>query len=426
MLIPIGGLQQTTNYRVVIPFYAYASISFIVGTILLLLHTSVLKGHYFNPKTLAIVHTMALGWGTMIILGASHQLLPVLIESKLDSDPLAYLTLGSTAIGIPLLVYGFYTFQLGLILQIGAVLVNVGVGLYVVNVFVSAFKGVSRNVHAWFMMAASLWLLSTTFFGMLLVFNFTKSVLNEGSVYYLSLHAHMGLMGWFLMMVFGVGSRLIPMFLISKYKSDRTLWWVFGLLNASLISFVLFKLMEAPLKFYCFTALTVLAGITLFGHYCYHSYKVRIRKAVDEQMKTSLFSVAQMLLPVLIMIYSIAVLPDGATVQLATLYGFCILFGWITAIILGMTFKTLPFIVWNVVYYKKAHKGKTPAPKDLFHEKIYRGMQITYLLGFVVFALGLLFKISYLLQGGAVLLLLSALLYTVNTGKIIFHQPTKL
>jgi hypothetical protein len=47
-------------------------------------------------------------------------------------------------------------------------------------------------------------------------------------------------------------------------------------------------------------------------------------------------------------------------------YGFIIFFGWITAIILGMTFKTLPFIVWNKVYHQQAGKGKTPNPKDLF------------------------------------------------------------
>ncbi len=102
----IGGLQQTTNYRVVLPFYIYASASFLMATLLLFLRTDLANDHYFYPPTLAITHIMALGWGTMIILGASHQLLPVLIEGKLDSDKLAYATFGFTSIGIPILVIG--------------------------------------------------------------------------------------------------------------------------------------------------------------------------------------------------------------------------------------------------------------------------------------------------------------------------------
>ncbi|HMW94063.1 MAG TPA: hypothetical protein PKE67_04135, partial [Chitinophagales bacterium] len=72
-----NGLQQTTSYKVVIPFYVYAAVSLLIGTILLFFHTDIAHQHYFHPYTLAITHTMALGWGTMIIFGASHQLLPV-------------------------------------------------------------------------------------------------------------------------------------------------------------------------------------------------------------------------------------------------------------------------------------------------------------------------------------------------------------
>src|SRR5690606_26509608 len=168
----IGGLQKTTNYKVVLPFYIYASLGFLLGTILLLCHTEVVGVHYFNPQTLAITHTMALAGGTMIIFGASHQLLPVLVEGKLGSDRLAYLTFWLTAIGIPLLIYGFYVFDMGLLMQIGAILINLGVICYLANVLGSSFKSNRRNVHAWYVITAALWLFATTFFGLLLVLNF--------------------------------------------------------------------------------------------------------------------------------------------------------------------------------------------------------------------------------------------------------------
>ena len=108
------------------------------------------------------------------------------------------------------------------------------------------------------------------------------------------------------------------------------------------------------------------------------------------------------------------------------LYGFCIFFGWITAIILAMTFKTLPFIVWNKVYHDKAAKGKTPAPKELFSEKLFKGMKIFYLSGFGLFIPGIIFLNNILLIAGAAALLLAALSYAGNVARIILHKPKSL
>jgi cbb3-type cytochrome oxidase subunit 1 len=125
-----GNIQKTTSYRIVLPFYLYAALAFLVACIMLLLFNDALQFHHFNPKTLAITHIMALGWGTMIILGASYQLVPVLIEGKLYSNFMAYLSFAFAGSGIPLLVYGFYSFDMGLAMQLGGILINLANFLY--------------------------------------------------------------------------------------------------------------------------------------------------------------------------------------------------------------------------------------------------------------------------------------------------------
>ncbi len=423
MIAPsLMGLQKTTNYKVVLPFYIYAALSFLAATVLLLLNTDITAAHYFHPKTLAITHAMALGWGTMIILGASHQLLPVLIEGELNSDLLAYLTFGFTAIGIPLVVYGMYHLDWANTVRIGAILVNTGVLFYVINVFLSAFKSKRRNVHAWYIIAASLWLLSTTGFGLLLVYNFNIPIFNSNSVDYLSIHAHLGLVGWFLLLVIGVGSRLIPMFLISKYTNNKLLWWIFFLIHAALISFLFFKIMDWNTSWFYVSIALALAAILFFVGFIRQSYAVRIRKGVDEQMKASLIAVLQLLFPFVALIISLLFLPSDKFPQMALLYGFCILFGWITAIILGMTFKTLPFIVWNRVYRKRA-VGKTPVPKELFSEGIYNAMLWFYLGGFILFIFGVWMSFILITKIAAAALLLTAVLYTLNVFKTLLHKP---
>jgi hypothetical protein len=350
-------------------------------------------------------------------------LVPVLIEGKLFSNALAYLSFSLAALGIPLLVYAFYTFSMGSIAQCAAILINAAVVSYLVNLAISIAKSKKENIHAVFVFTAVLWLLLTTIVGLLLVYNFTLNILPASSQYYLSLHAHMGIIGWFLLMIIGTGSRLIPLFLISKYNKTSLLWLIYILINIGLLSFIFIFLYSDQIFFYLLPAAAIGTALIMFGYYCYQSYRQRIRKQVDDQMKISLLSVMMMAVPVIIMISTIALLLiSGQNIKLVLLYGFSIFFGWVTAIIFGMTFKTLPFIVWNKVYHHKAGLGKTPNPKDLFSSKLFTAMGIAYLAGLVLFATGILISNFFLLKSGTVFLLITAVLYNWNVFKVIMHK----
>ncbi len=420
-------LVKNTSHKVVLPFYLYASISFLFSTILLFFSTEAFTQHYFHPQTLAITHSMALGWGTMIILGASHQLVPVLIEGRLYSIKLGYASFFLAGIGIPLLVYGFYFFAMGWQAQWGGIFINAAIIAYLLNLTISMVKSKKENVHAVFVFTAVLWLLLTTLVGLLLAFNFTAAILPKGSLHYLSLHAHMGIVGWFLLLVIGVGSRLIPMFLISKYSNTKLLWVIYGLINGGLIAFLISFLYFSNTSFYFLSVLAILLAIALFGYYCYQSFKQRIRKQVDEQMKISLLSIGMMLLPVVLLILIIGLLLAGsANTKLVLAYGFIVFFGWLTAIIFGMTFKTLPFIIWNKVYHLQAGLGKTPNPKDLFSSPVFYAMGIAYLCGFGLFITGIFTANIVVLKMATLLLILAALLYNWNVIKLFMHKSARL
>jgi len=416
---------KTTSYKVVLPFYSYAAFAFLVATILLFLSAGDITKHYFHPHTLAITHIMALGWGTMMILGASHQLVPVLIEGKLYSNILAYVSFTLAAVGIPLLVCGFYAFDMGLHTQCGGILIVLAIITYLINLAVSMVKSRHINVHTFFVLTAALWLLAAATVGLLLLYNFTYLLMPKSSLNYLPLHAHIGIVGWFLLLVMGVGSRLIPMFLISKYNNIRQLWWIYGLINGGLLAFVFIFLYSDSKLLLSIPLLAVATGIAFFVNFCSKVYQLRIRKKVDDQMKVSLLSVLMMLLPVifLVIIVILMILSPKENIYLIITYGFIVFFGWITAIILSMTFKTLPFIVWNKVYHHLAGKGKTPNPKDLFSNTVFKWMSVVYILGFVLFTAGILLHSTISLQFASALLLLTALLYNWNVIKLLVHKP---
>ncbi|MFC0771334.1 cytochrome C oxidase subunit I [Terrimonas alba] len=413
-----------TTHKVVLPFYIYAALAFLGSTVLLVFSSPAFSQHYFHPHVLAITHAMALGWGTMIILGASHQLVPVLIETKLFSNGLAYLSFVLAALGIPLLVYAFYVFNIGWPARWGGILINAAILVYLINLALSISKSKQENVQAVFVFTAVCWLLVTTALGLILVYNFSYPLLSNESLNYLPLHAHLGIIGWFLLLIMGVGSRLIPMFLISTYENTKLLWCIYALINGGLLSFIGLFIYFPKSSFFLVALSLVVMALLLFGYYIYQAYKQRIRKHVDKPVKISLLSVLMTMLPLMIlfiiMVFSMTVTDNT---RLVLTYGFTIFFGWITAIILGMTFKTLPFIVWNKIYHEKAGMGKTPDPKELFDQKIFAVMVVIYIAGFILFAAGIMLSYLFILKSSAILLLAAALLYNLNVFKIVKHRP---
>lgn len=423
--VPVSSVaQKTTSHKVVLPFYGYAAASLFAAALLILANSAAFTGHYFHPRILAITHILALGWATMIILGASHQLVPILVEGSLYSEKLAMASFILAGLGIPLLSYGFYYFEMGWPAKWGGRLVVLAILCYLINLFKSISRGKQDNVHALFVFTAGLWLFITAFFGLVLVYNFTYTLLSEDTLHYLPLHAHTGILGWFLLLVMGVASRLIPMFLISKYRNPRLLWLIYLLINTALLGFFFLYLSTVLINLIFIPALMVLAAVFLFIYYCYRAYQARLRKRVDPQVRISLFSVGLLALPWMLLLILIGLLlrNGGEQTSLVLAYGFLVFFGWITAIILGMTFKTLPFIVWNKTYHHLAGIGRTPNPKDLFHDGIFRVMVLAYLAGLIFFTAGILAVQLFLLQAGAVLLLGTAAMYNWNVFKLLFHK----
>lgn len=424
MFGPVVNPTKTTSPKLILPFYVFASLFIIVAAVLLFLSADAFTSGYFQPKILAITHSMALGWGTMMILGASHQLVPVLIENKLYSNTLGYFSFSLTAVGLILLIWSFYHFDFGLAAQTGALMILVAFIFYLINLIASAVKSKHKNVHATFVITGTLWMIITITLGVLLVFNFNSSVLSHASYYYLPLHAHLGIVGWFLMLVMGVGSRLIPMFMISKYINEKELWTIYYIMNAALILFYVSFILKPSKIYFLVSTLLVIVAVAIFIRHCFRAYKVRIRKKVDPQVRISIFSAFMMLVPAVILLILLYMKPTGIENfdRLALIYGFLIFFGWITAIIFGMTFKTLPFILWNKKFHRKAGKRKTPTPKDMFSQKIFKIMAIFYFSGLIVFIIGIIFANVLILEIGAGLLVVASILFNTNVFKMIFFK----
>jgi len=422
----LNGLKTNNapHSSVVVPHFIFGAISFFIVAVMLVLSGAGLLEVYFNTKLIAITHMAILGWATMIIFGALYQLIPVVFETALFSEKLAKITFWMTAFSAVFLSYSFWVASFSMLLPYASVCMFVSLLLFVINVLLSYRESEIKNWSSKFVIAAIIWLLATELLGTLIALNFKFNFLTETHIYYLKIHATIGLIGWFLLLIIGVGSTLVPMFLISHQLNHNKLKASFYLINVGLLGIAInwFLVNSSILLGVCW--LMVAIGVLFFVSFIYDSYKKRMRKKLDIGMRYSMLAVASVLLP--IVISSVLILGVDVEYELLSriiiFYGFSILFGFITTLILGQTYKTLPFIIWLEKYKKLVGKTKTPLPRELYSEKI-ASIQFYLYLGFIItMPIGILLNNLLLVKAGSIALLVVAILYNINILKIILHK----
>jgi hypothetical protein len=417
--------QHPALYKLVVSHYLASALSFVAMAIMLLFASSALNGHYFHPKLLAITHTAALGWGTLIIFGACYQLLPVILETELHSHKLGWVSLTLFFTGMVLLVCAFWTFDPGLCMQSGSLLVLTGTVVFGLNAFLTARKVKKPGIYQEFIITSCIWLLATAILGTLMVFNFQYAFLHTDHLQFLKLHAHMGIGGWFLLLIVGVSSKLIPMFLVSTKQKTGYLSACYYLINTALILFLIDTYLKGLNSKTYFIAVLAIAGIFCWMAYVFHCFKSRMRKSFDLPIWHTLLSLGLLLISVVVLPFIIfyQLKADPLSVKNTNLYGTLLFMGWITALILGQTFKTLPVIAWIKHYHHLAGKSTIPLPADLFNTKILQLQLLAFSLFSGSFYLGLIFQLDVLLKTGLLCFLITSILYIINIFIIILHKP---
>ena len=108
--------------------------------------------------------------------------------------------------------------------------------------------------------------------------------------------------------------------------------------------------------------------------------------------------------------------------QWTMLYGTLLFMGWITSIILGKTFKTLPFIIWNGHYKHLSGKVKVPLPKHLYSEKLTIWQFRIFIAALLVLVTGIIAQYLPVIRIGLLLWLAVSVLYCVNVFKLLLHK----
>jgi hypothetical protein len=234
-------------------------------------------------------------------------------------------------------------------------------------------------------------------------------------------HAHLGMLGVFIMLIVGISYKLIPMFTLSDVQSAFRAWASILLLNLGLAGSFFTVLLRSPWKL--LFAAVVVAGLVFYAVEMRFILKARKRQTLDWGLKyflTAIWLLAP--LSLLALVLSWPGLPlNQFTGQLENVYGLTAILGVVVLAIMGMLYKILPFLVWFGTYSKHIGASKVPSLADLYSPAIQAAQYFTYVAALVIAGAGTVLGSGLWVRIGFGLFALAFGLFAVNAVKMLRH-----
>ena len=404
-----------------------------------------LASYHYNQSVIAVTHLFVLGWICSVIMGAMYQLVPVALETKLYSERLARWQFAFHLIGFVGMVWAFNVWDLKQVGHFGSVLA-VGVGLFVYNIARTLWRVPKWNVTATAIAASLVWLSLAVLAGLFVAAakctyetvtvsapatpasalliglrSVAGFVAQFDAISTMHAHAHLGSVGFFILLIIGVSYKLVPMFTLSEVQSPRRAAWSIALLNFGLAGSFVTILLRSPWKL--IFALVMIAALAVYAWELAAILRARNRRKLDWSIKYFLTAIV-FLLPtgVLAIVLSWPGLPATVfTGQLENVYGFLGFFGVVTFAIIGMLYKIIPFLVWFKSYSQRIGHAKIPALADLYSARLQAVGYWSFLAGITITCAAALFSNENGVRSGCSLLMASALALVLNIGVILSH-----
>ena len=384
-------------------FTAYAAFG---GALLVLIIDPTIPGaSFYQPRVVALVHLLTLGWLTGSILGSLYIVGPLALRVPMRVDKGDWIAFASFVIGASGMVSHFWLnsydgMAWSAVLVIGAVTWVAGGVLGGLRKATIAWGVRLHIVLAWlnFLAAAAL--------GMLLGLDHSRGFLSVSPLAAMFAHAHLAAVGWVAMLVFGLAYRLIPMTLPAAMPAGRSLAISAILLEIGLAALVTTLVLESRLV--PLAAMILVSGVVAFAAQVRGILKGRLpRPAALPRRDWSTWQVHMAMTWALTAVLIGLTLAFGAgdelRLPLMWAYGVAGLIGFLAQMVIGMQGRLVPLYAWYRVY---AATGTAPslAANALPSAPWARSIFLCWAVAVPLLAWGLPVANHLLIRTGAVLL----------------------
>lgn len=406
---------------------------------------SILATYHYNQFVIAATHLMVLGFAGTIIMGVIYQLASLAFEVELHSVRLAQWQFIVHLISFVGMIWMFRIWDMKQVGHFGSGLA-LGVALLAYNVARTLWRMPKWNVIAVSVAAAVFWFGVAVFVGLSVAaakcaydateglatvegvrqfvggLRITAQVVSHfDAISLMHAHAHIGVVGFFIMLIVGLSYRLIPMFALTRIQNRRRAALSILLLNLGVAGAAVTIALRSAWK--PVFAGVIIGGLIVFALEVRAMLKARTTARLDWGLKSFLVAL-WLLLPssVLALILSWPELPPTQFYgMLENVYGFVGLFGVVTLAIFGMLHKILPLLVWLEVYCHHAGRARIPAVNAMISERIQFSGLIIYLAGLAIISMAILRGNELCVRFGAGLLLVGVGCFGTNICRVLSH-----
>lgn len=328
-----------------------------------------LGGNFYAPHLLAFTHLNTIGVIAAVVVGASYQLVPVVLQIPLSSVRLGRVSFWLLLPGLLLFLPGlFTTWRPGL--AIGSSLVFAGLLVYLAVMLQTLRQAPRLDVVGWHIALSLVGLGGGVVLGLLLALNKGVGFLGTLTLPLLAGHATLMIGGWVAVLLGGVAYRLAGMFTLSEDRLwTRVAWVELALSCAGAWSLALALALSAPRPVLVASAMLLVGGQALFGIQLVHLYRVRRRRGFDVHIPFALVAVASGVGAAVLLAASL-VAGVGATSRLWTLVVWLALAGLLETAIQGFFYKIATFLVWLHRYAPRAGRQKVPRLEELYDQRL--------------------------------------------------------
>lgn len=414
-----GPMALVDGARLPLAFIGFGLAAFAAAACWLTLETWRGIPSLHHPRIVGLAHLWLPGFLLSICLGASYQLLPVLLGSPLPVSAtwrwihLLLHTAGALSLVTGLATGNYVGAAIG-----GSAIAAGACGLLIVTV--RTFRASRRrDAVALSLPLSAGWLAATTSAGLILAANRHHPFLPWSVLDLLKAHAHLGLGGYFLTLIQGVSFQLVPLFTLGQLQHPERV--ARGLLASQVgLAMLIPGLAWAQPGLRIAGAGLVIIGLAFSGSALVRTLAARRRQPVDASLRGYLAGLGLLATGA---IGGLALLFPAATTHPGTTLAYALLLvtGGLTCTVLGMLGRILPFLVWMKCYGPRVGRGPVPLASNLAPpglESTWWRLQLAAVA--ILTTAAALGSESGFAAGGA-LLLLATVLWLVHAARILRH-----
>jgi len=374
--LPIAGPAHPPPFWLTAEHFATALLWLLVGALGLIASADDLAaGNFLAPRLLAVTHVFTLGVLTTTIYGALNQFFPGALGIEIRSVRVAHWSYSLHTAGTVALVTGFW-FWRPVLLGVGWLLLFGGVFGSSWNLLPQRRKAprgllVGRYVAAGHIAFGTAMLVALARIGNSLGWWPVERMAVIAS------HFHLAVFGFVVFTAVGVGSWMLPMFLLAARAPTWPLRWIgpVGLLGlAVLTTGALGGWAPVATAGGALVLVSALLYLTQLGLY----FRYAERRPMDPAMAHVALGVGHFAVAVLL---GAAILAGNDSMRAWTTYGLLAIVGWLVLLVVGVLYKIFPFLAWMNLFGPRAAQAGAPKQEDLTSAAMVR-------LSLVLFALG--------------------------------------